>query len=54
VLQAASVVIMVFDWVETTFETLYYWLVFIFDFKSFGATASAFEAYLPAPLPILR
>lgn len=39
---------MVFNWVETTFETLYYWLAFIFDFKSFKDTADAFEAYFQA------
>ena len=44
---------MIFEWVKTTFETLYYWLAFLFDFKSIKATADAFETYIRAAGPNL-
>ncbi|RSH85330.1 hypothetical protein EHS25_004726 [Saitozyma podzolica] len=52
--QAAAVASMVFDWVKTTFETLYYWLAFIFDFKDIKATADVFETYIKSAGPNLQ
>jgi hypothetical protein len=37
---------MVFDYIKVTFKMRYEWLAFIFNLKSFKATADAFEALL--------